>query len=180
MTKGKRQQFKEGAILRIGLSENRFVFARLLPGNRIGIYDNIVENDEDYSIDQIIKYNIFLYVSLYRTVVTKGIFEIISFRALTIKDIEKIPPQFMQDASDIADCLIFYADGKERKADPLECVELERSAVWDEKSLTERIEDKYASKKNIHRELQKVILSKDDVRYLNPKLRWDFKEEKFY
>jgi hypothetical protein len=180
MAKGKKQQFKEGAIIKIELSENRLAFARLLPGYRLGIYDYVVEKGRGYSADEIVNCNIFLYLSVYRTIITKGLFEVIDFRALTEKEIKKIPPQFMQDAANLNNCLIFEYNGREYKANPQECVELERSAVWDELSLIQRIEDKFAGRKNFHRELQKVILSKDDPRYLNPKLRWDFKEEKFY
>jgi hypothetical protein len=180
MAKGKRQQFKEGAIVKIELSENKLSFGRLLPGYKIGIYDFVIEKEKDYSVDESVTRDIFLYVSIYRRIITKGVYEIIDFRALRDEEIEKIPPQFMQDAASIDDCIIFYQNGSEYKTRPAECVELERSAVWDDQSLRQRIEDKYASRKNFHRELQRVILSKDDPRYLNPKLRWDFKEENFY
>jgi hypothetical protein len=77
---------------------------------------------------------------------------------------------------------MFWLTGRERKATPPECISLERSSVWDEKGLIERIEDHYAGKKNFYVEHQRVILSKDDPRYLAPPqaLRWDFEKRKFY
>ncbi len=181
MEKKKRQRFKEGSIVKIKLSGNRFIFGRLLLGFRIGIYDLLIKSDTEMpSIEYIIKSKIIFYVVIYRSIISKGIFEIVGFKELTQTEIDKIPPQFNQSLGNYEDCTIFYNDGKEYKAPPEECIGLERSAVWDEHSLVERIEDYYSGKKNFHVEHQKVILSADDPRYLNPHVRWDFKEERFY
>ena len=181
MTGKKKQRFKEGSIVKLKLSRNKFIFGRLLPGFRISIYDFLINSDKDMSsIDKIIKSKILLTVGIYKTIVTKGIFEIVGFKELTQTEIDKIPPMFMQSLGNYEDCTIFYKNGIEHKVLPEDCIGLERSAVWDEHSLVERIEDYYNKKRNFHAELQKVILSADDPRYLNPKARWDFKEEKFF
>jgi hypothetical protein len=179
MAKMKRQKFQEGAIVKIEISENRLAFARLLPGYKIGIYNYVSRKGQTFSHDEIISSDIFIYLSIYRTVITKGIYEIIGFKDLQKEEVEKIPPQFMQDSSNVNDCIIFDYNGNEYKTNPENCVELERSAVWDEHSIKQRIEDNFAGRKNFHRELQRVILSKDDPRYLNSKVRWDSKEERF-
>ncbi len=177
----KRQRFKEGSIVKIKLSENRFVLGRLLPGFSVSIYDLIIKSDKDIpSVDDIIKNKVSFCVCIYKNIITKGIFEIVDFKELTPTEIDKIPPQFTQSLGYYQDCVIFYKDGREYKVKPEECIGLERSAVWDEHSLVDRIEDYYKKKKNFYVEYQKVILTADDPRYLNPKVRWDFKEGKFY
>jgi hypothetical protein len=113
-------------------------------------------------------------------VITKGIFEIIGFKQLEQKDIDIMPPHFTQDMVNIEDCAIYYEDGRECKATPQECIALEGPLTWEAGSLIDRIQDHYAGKKNPYVELHKVILSKDDPRYLNPKVRWSFEEGKFY
>jgi|SRR6185312_1001611 len=177
----KRQRFKEGSIVRIKLSGNRFIFGRLLPAFRISVYDFVVNSDKNIpQIEEVIMSKIILSVGIYRTIITKGMFEIIGFKELTQIEIDKIPPMFNQSLGNYEDCTIFYDNGKEYKAKPEECIGLERSAVWDEHSLVDRIEDYYKGEKNFYVEYQKVILSPNDPRYLNPKVRWDFKEQKFY
>jgi hypothetical protein len=93
-----------------------------------------------------------------------------------------IPPSFTQDIMNIDDCVIFWNSGIERKALPEECIGLERSAVWDEQDIVERIEDHYKGQKNFSVERDKVILTKDDPRYTdNPRsVRWDFEKQVFY
>ena len=78
--------------------------------------------------------------------------------------------------------MIFWLGGNQRKASPKECIGLEPSSVWEAQGLIQRIEDHYACRLNFHVELDKVILSKDDPRYLPPPqaLRWDFEKHVFY
>jgi hypothetical protein len=185
MIKGKRQKFKEGAVVKIQLSEGRLVFGRLLPGvaSMICIYDFVAnKNLELPSIDVITNKPVLFYCGLFRAIITKGIYEIIGFKEFTEKEIHNIPPSFKQDMVNINDCVIFWNNGKERKAIPQECIGLERSSVWDEQGIIQRIEDHYNGKRNFHAELDKVILSQDDPRYLPPPqaLRWDFEKQEFY
>jgi hypothetical protein len=178
---GKVIHFKEGSIVKIEISGSRLVFGRLLPGYRIGIYDLITsEIDSLSSIESVIRAPIFLYCVIYKDVITKGVFQIIGFKELSAIDLEKIPPSFTQDLVNIDECVIFYYDGKEKKANPEDCINLERASIWEAKGLIQRIEDFYAGRRNPYLELDKVILSKNDPRYLNPNVRWDFKEERFF
>lgn len=182
MEKKKRQRIKDGAVVKITLSENRLIFGRLLVGG-IAIYDFVVPQSEKMpEIEVIINKPIFLYCSIYNDVITKGTFEIIGVKELTIDEINEIPAKFMQDLVDIDDCVIFWPDGREKKVTPQECIGLERSSVWDAEGLVGRIEDHYAGRRNFHVELDKVILSKDDPRYMPPPqaLRWDFEKQEFY
>lgn len=185
MEKKKKQQFKEGAIVKIQLSKNKTVFGRLLPGlsSMVSVYDFVItENQPHPSLEEIVSKPIIFTCGFFRTIITKGIYEIIGYKELTEAEVKSITPLFTQDLVDIDDCIIFWPQGGERKATPEECVGLERSSVWDEQGIRNRIEDYYQGKKNFHVELDKVILSKDDPRYLPPPqaLRWDFEKEKFY
>jgi len=185
MNKEKRQQYKAGAVVKIVFDKNRLIFGRLFSGvpPMIGVYDFFInENTELPSIDQIVRKPILYYCGLYRSIITNGVFEIIGFKEFKEKEIASIPALFTQDMININDCGIFWADGGERKATPQECIGLERSSVWYAEGIVQRIEDHYAGKKNFYVEHQKVILSKDDPRYLPPPqaLRWDFGKEEFY
>ena len=185
MEKRKRQRFKEGSIVKIELSGDKLIFGRLLPGKASGIcvYDSITsKNDPIRNADFILSRDIILYCGIYRDVITKGIFEIVDFKEFTEAERNKIKPFFSQDLVDIDDCMIFWLGGNERKASPKECIGLEPSSVWEAEGLIQRIEDHYACRLNFHVELDKVILSKDDPRYLSPPqaLRWDFEKQVFY
>jgi hypothetical protein len=180
----KRQRYKAGAIAKIGLHNNRMAFGRLLPGvaSIICVYDFVVNENKQVSVDDILKNPVLFCCGLYRTIITKGTFEIIGIREFTENEIKNISPLFTQDIVNIKDCVIWWPTGEERKASPEECVGLERSAVWTEEGLIERIDDHYAGKRNFHVEDQKVILSEEDPRYLAPPgmLRWDFEKQVFY
>ncbi|MBX9784361.1 MAG: immunity 26/phosphotriesterase HocA family protein [Chitinophagaceae bacterium] len=182
MKKKKRQRIKEGAIVRIELSEDRLAFGRLFPGGRIGVYDYTSTIEKEYlSIEELIGFPIFLYCVVYDDVITRGMFDIIGFKELTQTEIDKMPPMFMQDIMNIDDCVIFDYNGNEKKVTPQECIGLERASVWEAHGLVKRIEDYYAGKKNFNVELNKPILSKEDPRYMaGPNLKWSFEEEKFY
>jgi hypothetical protein len=182
MEKKIKQKIQDGALVKINLQEKKIVFGRLLK-NRIAIYDFIfLDSGEIPNIDLIINNPIIFYCSIYNDVITKGVFEIIGFKELAEEEIEKIPPKFTQDMVDINKCIIYLYDGREFIVNPKDCEGLERSSVWEAEGLVKRIQDHYTGKKNFHVEYQKVILSKNDPRYLPPPnaLRWDFEKGEFY
>ena len=178
----KRQKFKEGSVVKIGLANQQIVFGRLLPGFHLGILNYFLILGEKYDIDDILQSDTLLYVRVFKDVVEKNFFEIVGFKDLTTEDINRIPPHFAQDPIDIDKCKIYYLDGKELDVTPNECQKLEGSIIWDAESLASRIKNYLEGKKNPYVELYKVILSKDDPRYLAPPnaLRWDFEKGEFY
>ncbi|MBS1755581.1 MAG: hypothetical protein JST34_16190 [Bacteroidetes bacterium] len=185
MNRIKKQQYKVGAIVKIKLADGRFAFGRLMPGvaSTICIYDFIVNENEIPYIEEIVNKSVLFCCGLYRFVITKGIFEIVGIKEFSHEEIdEMLPVFFTQDLVNINDCVIYGFGKKERKATAIECINLERSSVWGAENIIERIEDHYAGRKNFYVEDQKVILSKDDPRYLAPPgaLRWDFEKQKFY
>ena len=179
----KRQKFKEGSVCKIELANQRIVFARLLPGFHLGILNKIsVVGESKYDIDNILKSGIFLYVRVFKDVIEKNFFEIIGFKSLTSEDINHIPPHFSQDPVNIDKCKVYYQDGKEIDVTPGECQGLEGSIIWDAEGLMSRLDSHLQGKKNPYVELYKIILSKEDPRYLAPPnaLRWDFEKGEFY
>ena len=177
----KSQRIKEGAIMKIDISENRFVFARQFSSD-IGIYNLVLNhNDAIPSPLDIIKNKFIFYCSVFDDIIRAGIFQYIGFVPLTAKEISEIPPKFHQDLGTY-NCTIFWGNGKEREALPEECVGLEPNMVWEAQGLRERIQDFIAEKKNYHVEYFKVILSESDLRCNAPPLSlvWDFEKHEFY
>jgi hypothetical protein len=66
--------------------------------------------------------------------------------------------QFMQDIGNFRDCTIFDTVGNSRRAEPQECVGLERSAVWEEVGVEERLLDTFMGRPNDDVERLKVRL----------------------
>jgi hypothetical protein len=184
MSKEKRQQYRAGAVVKVELSDGRLAFGRLLPGvaSVINIFDLIETQNSIPSINEIISKPILFYCGLYRNIITKGIFEIIGIKEFNEEEKKTLPAFYKQNLVNINYCLIYLVSGEERKANPQECIGLECSSVWDEQGIVQRIKDHYSGKKNFHVELDKVILSKEDPRYLAPPqaLRWDFAKQEFY
>jgi hypothetical protein len=179
---GKRQQFEEGAFVKINISEGRLCFGRLFTRYNILVYNYVLFKEEAVpSIETIEKHPALFYVGLNKGVVTQGQFEIIGFKKLSEDDMDKIPPTFLQDFFHYRQCTITH-HGITRDATPDECVGLEMSAAWDADNIIERIEDHYAGVKNFNVELNKPILSYNDIRYCPPPqcLKWDDKKREFY
>src|SRR5690242_13286620 len=155
----KKQKFIEGSIVRIELSINKVVYGRLLPGFKICIYDFLNKSDTNISIEEIIQKKTLVFVSIYKSVIVDGFFEIIGYKKLEVEEIDNIPPFFHQEIGDFTQCTLSWVDGTEKRVTPDECVGLERLVVWDAITLIQRIEDYYINKKNPYVELYKVILS---------------------
>ena len=181
--KKRRQSYVAGAVIQINLRNEKAAYGRIL-GGIIAIYDFVSKKSEKtVPVKSIIDHPILFYCTIYESVVTKGIFEIIEQIDVSEEDIRHIPPGFTQDLANINDCVIFYHDDRipQFKATPQECIGLERSSVWDESNIIERIEDHFLGRKNFSYELFKPILSEDDIRFMSgPFLRWDFEAQTFY
>lgn len=179
-----RQKFKVGSYIKINLSCDRVIFGRLMYEYGVGIYHKLITVGEPLPpIDQLSKEQFIFYASIFKSVITKGLFEVIGFQELDQTDIQKIPPSFRQDTVNISDCVIFWHHTNiEKAAKPEECIGLESAGGWNEISLVQRIEDHLAGKKNPYFELGKVVLNIDDPRYLPQpgELIWDFENEKYY
>ena len=186
MEKKKRQHLKEGAIVKIELEKiNKTGFGRLFNGLVLGVYNYLIRPDDKLpTVSELSNQKIIFFVAIHKRVITSGDFPIIDYKPLQQVDIESVPPQFTQDKVNLEDCVIFYTEDRvpQRRATPEECIGLEISSVWDSVHVIKRMEDFYLNKRNYTAEMGKVILSKDDPRYLAPPgaLRWDFEKGEFY
>ncbi|MEO6228950.1 MAG: hypothetical protein ABJB11_20860 [Ferruginibacter sp.] len=178
--KVKRQKFKEGSFVEIEISGNRKVFGRLLPSFQLCVYDYLVSTGVSFQIKEVINKSVLFYIGVYKAVVTSEYFKIVGYNELTQEELKRIPPSFMQSEPKIEKCVLGYYDGREEVVEPSACIGLERSAAYNDLNVIQRIEDYYAGKKNISVERNKVMLNREDPRYMNPNAMWSFKEEKFY
>jgi hypothetical protein len=69
-----------------------------------------------------------------------------------------IPPFFLQDVLNPAQCEIVDHHGNSRNARPEDCVNLERSAVWEGEHIEQRLLDHYEGRENDDLESMKVKL----------------------
>ena len=178
-----KQKFKEGAYVKIQLSDERVIFGRLMVKYRILVYDFITTlSNGILSISEIKSRKPLFYCGIFKDVVTSGSFEIIGFEKLEQNDLDALPPMFWQNYFDYRDCSIYYYNGDTRKVSPQDCIGVERGAAWEAAALVQRIEDHFAGRKNFEVELAKPILSQNDIRYLpQPQiLKWDFVKQEFY
>ncbi|HEX8537372.1 MAG TPA: hypothetical protein VF664_07890 [Cystobacter sp.] len=83
--------------------------------------------------------------------------ELIGWRALE-EHLTQPLVQFRQDVGDFRRCTIFDTAGNKRSAEPLECVGLERAAVWEQESVEERLLDAFRGRPNEAVEHLKVRL----------------------
>lgn len=182
----KKQKYKEGAIIKIDLEKIRKIgFGRLFNGFVIGVYNYTLNNDKPIpTIEKLTNNEFIFYETVYKKVIEKGDFEIIGYQQLTESEIESVPPKFTQDKVNINDCIIYYTADRlpQKKVTPEECIGLEISSVSDSIHLVRRMEDYFSGKKNPSVELNKVILSTDDIRYLPPPmtLKWDYDKQEYY
>ncbi|NCU04807.1 MAG: hypothetical protein GXC73_12555 [Chitinophagaceae bacterium] len=176
----KKQQFIAGGFVEISVSNQRKVFGRLLPLFQVAVYDCVVEQYTPFSEKEIIKKPVLFYVGVYRGIVTSEKISIVGFKELTNEELTRIPPVFHQSEPNIEKCYLIYYDGREERTTPEKCIGLERASAYSDDNIIQRVEDFYSGRKNFFVEMTKVILDRSDPRYMNPKVRWSFAEEKFY
>ena len=83
--------------------------------------------------------------------------ELIGWRKLEEQFAQPIV-QFMQDRGNFRDCTIFDTTGNSRRAEPQECIGLERASVWEEMGVEERLLDTFMGRPNDTAERHKVRL----------------------
>lgn len=93
-------------------------------------------------------------------VIGKGKFEVAEKNPLLQSDIDKMKPQYWQDIDDLANCVIVYPDGSERKAAPEECIGLEALGAWNHIHILWYIDKDFNGIPNPTLDYTKVKLSK--------------------
>lgn len=146
--------YKPGSFLRIPLSDGSFGYGRVLKFPHDAYYD--YRTDTPDSVLERIASKPILFKIMVRHL-EKRAWELIGWRELE-EQLSQPIVHFMQDLWNIRDCTIFDTVGNERSAEPHECVGLERSAVWEEGGVEERLLDTFMGRPNLAVEDLKVRL----------------------
>ncbi|MFE8600357.1 immunity 26/phosphotriesterase HocA family protein [Archangium violaceum] len=146
--------YKPGSFLRIPLADGSFGYGRVLKLPHDAYYDYRTDTP-DSDLDRIASKPI-LFKIMVRHMEERA-WELIGWRKLEDQFSQPIV-QFMQDIGNFRDCTIFDTVGNSRRAEPQECVGLERSAVWEEVGVEHRLLDSFTGRPNDDREYLKVRL----------------------
>ncbi len=146
--------YKPGSFLRIPLADGTFSYGRVLKLPHDAYYDYRTDTP-DADLDRIASKPI-LFKIMVRHMEERP-WEFIGWRELEEQFSQPIV-QFMQDIGNFRDCTIFDTVGNSRRAEPQECVGLERSAVWEEVGVEQRLLDTFMERPNDDVERLKVRL----------------------
>ena len=146
--------YKPGSFLRIPLADGSFGYGRVLNMPHDAYYDYRT-GTPDSDLDRIASMSI-LFKMAVRHMDERG-WEVIGWRKLEEQFSQPIV-QFMQDRGNFRDCLLFDTVGNERRAEPQECIGLERASVWEEVGVEERLLDTFMGRPNATAERHKVRL----------------------
>jgi hypothetical protein len=131
--------YKPGSFLRIPLADGSFGYGRVLKPPHDAYYAYKTET-QDSDLERIVSQAILFKISVRH--MKERRWEFIGWRELEEQFSQTIV-QFMQDIGNFRDCTIFDAAGNSRRAEPPECIGLERSAVWEEVGVEQRLLDSF-------------------------------------
>lgn len=143
-SRGKRQQYKVGAIVKVPLEPGWHTYARLLQPPLLAFYDS--RSNRELPLEEIISKPILFKIAVMRDAVTSGRWQKIGAMPLESHLVEE-PVFFRQDALK-PDQFFLYRGGQEYPATRAECVGLERAAVWEAEHVEDRLRDHYAGRPN--------------------------------
>jgi hypothetical protein len=146
--------YKSGSFLRIPLADGTFAYSRVLELPHEAFYEYRTETP-DSDLERIAPKPILFKLAVRHR--EKSSWELIGWRALDERLMQPVV-QFMQDLGDFRHCMIFDTVGNSRSAEPQECAGLERSAVWEERGVEERLLDTFMGRPNLTVERMKVRL----------------------
>jgi hypothetical protein len=146
--------YKPGSFLRIPLADGSFGYGRVLKLPH-DAYCDYRTDTPDSDLDRIASKPI-LFKIMARHMEERA-WELIGWRELEEQFSQPIV-HFMQDIGNFRDCTIFDTVGNERSAEPQECIGLERSAVWEEVGVEQRLLDTFMGRPNAAVERLKVRL----------------------
>lgn len=168
-----------GDILKIPLSNDKFVICKVLKPLFLIIYNKIFCNISESDLSRIEKEQALLYVDIFKYVYKRGKFEIIKNSNVTIEELSQIPIRFKQEIGHPELCTKIFNDDTFEKALPSQCLGLKGIYIWDEMGLKEIIEDKLAGKINKYEklmdcELVKGIEIENAKRMITPWEGWNY------
>jgi hypothetical protein len=146
--------YKPGTFLRISLSDGSFGYGRTLEMPYEAYYDYRTTTP-DSDLDRIASKPLLFRIAVRH--LKPSSWEAIGWRALEEKLTLPIV-LFKHSLGDFRQCTIFDTAGNSRKAEPQECVGLERAAVWEEFGVEGRLLDAFMGRPNLSVERMKVRL----------------------
>lgn len=144
MTKRHKHKRTEGDFVRVDLGDGSHVYGRVLPEATFAFYDS--HTTDDLPIEEIARREVLFQVAVMDHAVKSGRWPIVGHLPLETKFRKNIP-RFMQDALQPEQFSI-YDNGEIRPSTRLECVGLERAAVWEPSHVEDRLQDYYAGRPN--------------------------------
>jgi len=149
-----RQTYKPGTFVRIPLADGSFGYGRILEPPYDAFYEYITSSPDSDLGSIATKPILFKLAVRYSK---PNPWEIIGWRAVEERLAQPVV-RFRQDVGDFRRCTIYDTVGNERTANPQECVGLERSAVWEQHAVEERLLDTFMGRPNVTVERLKVRL----------------------
>jgi hypothetical protein len=147
-------RFTVGGVLRISTAENNVAYGIMLDLRPYMAFYR--ESAVDLTEVRLREKPMFI-VAVHNSSYSKGGWGGIIAR-ISRESLPSIPPFFRQNVMDSSDCDIAYADGTWKKANPGECIGLERISVWSAVHVEKRIDDLCADRPNAWAESMKVKL----------------------
>ena len=146
--------YRPGSFLRIPLADGTFAYGRVLELPHEAFYEHRTETPGS-DLEQIALKPILFKIAVRHK--EKSSWGFIGWQALD-EQLKQPVVQFMQDLGDFRRCTSFDSVGNSRSAEPQECAGLERSAVWEERGVEERLLDTSMGRPNPTVERMKVRL----------------------
>lgn len=138
---------KDGAFIEITLPNGKFSYGRILPKANYGIYD-VYSDNQITDVDKLRAKRILFIVAVYKHAITKNRWKTIGFLPLE-SILMNLPLKFIQDDFDYNHFEIYDSNtGVMRPAKKIDCIGLERAAVWEPEHVESRIIDHFEGRPN--------------------------------
>lgn len=156
----KRKKTEAGTFFKIPLNGEKVAYARLLNTALFSFFNIDGEGKTNEEIIQLIgNASPIFSIYVFNDVFSKSNWEILGHKPLEEVTLNNVPFFFRQDLADPSKCwLVNTVPGFKKLVTAQECVNLERSMVWEFASVEERLRDYFANKPNKWIEYYKVKL----------------------
>ena len=136
----KKQKLEIGGVFTIPFPDGFFGYGRILEKSNIAVYKYFTATFEKEVYSIVTKPVLFI-VAIYDDVIKKGEWKIIG-KELLDENLKIIPMKFIQDALNPNSFSLYNPNtGEIIQSTKKQCIELERSSVWDSNHVIQRILD---------------------------------------
>ncbi len=130
---------KIGDVYKIEVVKNKFAFAQVIYKGLVRVFAEFYDSttlfeDVIHNISDVQSFSVFIHKEYLTNEnwVFQGIYESIN---------KELPVFFRQDFFDFEDCVIVDVHGNKKRVKPIDCIGLERSAVWDTDHVVGRLKN---------------------------------------